>query len=244
MSRYWLNPKPLDPEAFAAQVADVCAVYQQAPAGLARGQHMISCDEMTGIQALERAAPSQPLRPGQVERREFEYIRHGTLCLLANLEVGNGQVVRASLGATRTEVDFAVHIAQTVASAPAARWIFVVDQLNTHKSESLVRLVAVQCGITAELGVKEQWGILESMATRAAFLSDGSHRIRFIYVPKHTAWLNQVEIWFSILVRRLLRRASFASVGAMQQRIEEFIADFNKTAKAFKWTYDGWHQAA
>jgi DDE superfamily endonuclease len=157
---------------------------------------------MTGIQALERIAPTKPVRPGLVERREFEYQRHATQSLSANFEIVTGQVIAPSLGPTRTEVDFAQHIAQTIAVDPAGNWVFIVDQLNTHQSEALVRLVAQQCGITEELGVKGECGILRSMATRAAFLSDASQRIQFVSVPKHTSWLNQVEIWFSILMRR------------------------------------------
>jgi hypothetical protein len=200
----------------------------------------MSTDEMTGIQALERAAPTQPMRAGRVERREFEYIRHGTQSLMVNFEVATGQVVSPSLGATRTEADFAAHIARTVALDDEGAWVFVVDQLNTHQSESLVRLVAAECELTAELGVKGESGILQSMATRAAFLSDPSHRIHFVYLPKHTSWLNQVEIWFSILVRRVLKRASFSSTEELGERILAFIEYFNRVlAKPFKWTYTG-----
>jgi putative transposase len=155
---------------------------------------------MTGIQALERKHPTQPMRPGQVERREFEYCRHGTVCLMANFEVATGQVLSPSLGATRTEADFAAHMAQTIATDPQAEWVFLVDQLNTHQSESLVRLVAEQCPLPLDLGVKGERGILKSMASRAAFLAEPGHRIRFLYTPKHSSWLNQIEIWFSILV--------------------------------------------
>jgi len=132
------------------------------------------------------------------------------------------------------------HIRQTVALAPDAQWIFIVDQLNTHKSESLVRFVAETCGLEQELGIKGQQGILQSMSTRAKFLSDETHRIRFVYTPKHTSWLNQIEIWFSILVRRLLKRGSFSSVNELRERILAFIDYFNETmAKPFKWTYAG-----
>jgi len=148
---------------------------------------------MTGIQALERVAVTKPMRPGQVERREFDYIRHGTLSLIMNFDIVSGQGVMPSLGPTRTEADFAAHIERTIATDPQAVWVFVADQLNTHQSESLVRLVAARCGLSDELGVKGESGVLQSMASRAAFLSDPKHRIQFVYVPKHTSWLNQVE---------------------------------------------------
>jgi transposase len=202
--------------------------------------HVVSTDEKTGMQANERSHPTRPMLPGLVERREFEYIRHGTQTLMANMEVATGKVIAPSISPTRTEEDFMVHIERTIALAPDAEWIFIVDQLNTHQSESLVRLVAEQCGLATELGVKGKSGVLESMVTRTAFLQEPSHRIRFVYTPKHTSWLNQVEVWFGILVRRLLKRASFSSVEDLRQRVLAFIDYFNKTmAKPFKWTYAG-----
>ena len=143
------------------------------------------------------------------------------------------------LSKTRTEADFKTHIEQTFAQDPQGEWVFVVDQLNTHKSESLVRWVAHVCDIQDELGEKGKSGILKSMKTRADFLIDESHRVRFVYTPVHASWLNQIECWFSILVRRLLKRASFTSIQDLQQRILDFIDFFNKTmAKPFKWTYN------
>lgn len=200
----------------------------------------MSTDEKTGIQALERKHPTRPMVPGKVELREFEYIRHGTQTLIANFEVALGRIIVPSVGPTRTEEDFVTHIERTIATDPDAEWVFVVDQLNTHKSESLVRLVDRLCNINADLGIKGKSGILQSMETRSAFLQDADHRIRFIYTPKHTSWLNQIEIWFSILVRRLLKRASFTSVEELRERILEFIDYFNRTmAKPFKWTCAG-----
>ena len=224
---------------FAEQSGTICDLYAYARLLHALGVRIMSTDEMTGIQALERAASTQPMRPGRVERREFEYIRHGTLSLIVNFEIATGQVVAPSLGPTRTEADFVAHIEQTIASDPEAVWVFVTDQLNTHQSETLVRLVARHCGITDELGVKGQSGILQSMATRAAFLSEKTHRIQFVYVPKHTSWLNQVEIWLSILVRRVIKRGNFTSVDDLRERILAFIDYFNQTAKPFRWTYTG-----
>jgi transposase len=225
--------------AFADQVETICTVYAYAPLLQAMGGHIVSCDEMTGIQALERIAPTQPMQPGQVERREFEYERHGTLSLICNFDVVPGQVLCPSLGPTRTEADFATHIAQTLDMDPEGVWLFVADQLNTHQSESLVRLVAERCGITDDLGEKGRSGVLQSMATRAAFLRDPTHRIQFVYTPKHTSWLNQIELWFSILVRRALKRGNFPSLEALRERILAFIAYYNQTAKPFRWTYKG-----
>lgn len=181
-----------------------------------------------------------PTRPGQVERIEFEYKRHGTLCLTANFDVVTGKAILPTIGPTRTEEDFVEHIAQTIDSDVHGTWIFVVDQLNTHKSEGLVRLVAERCGIDDDLGTKGKTGILESMASRKSFLDDKSHRIRFVYTPRHASWLNQVEIWFSILSRRALKRASFTSLEDLEKRLIAFIEYFNTVlAKPFRWTYAG-----
>lgn len=241
MSRYWLNAKTKtsDPAVFAAQVETLCTLYAYTVLLSTMGVRVISCDEMTGIQALERAAATQPMQTGQSERVEFEYVRHGTVSLIANFEIATGQVIAPSLGPTRTEADFVAHIAQTVDSDPDAPWLFITDQLNTHQSESLVRLVAERCNLTDDLGVKGKIGVLHSMDSRAAFLSDPTHRIQFLYVPKHTSWLNQVEIWFSILVRRVIKRGNFSSVDDLRAKILAFVDYFNRTTKPFRWTYTG-----
>ena len=215
----------------------MCGVYRSAIAAKATVR-TVSIDEMTGIQALERIAPSLPIKPGKVERCEFEYLRHGTQTLIAYLDVVTGKV-GGSVADTRTEQDFAAFLAALFASAaPTMSWRVVCDNLDIHMSEAVVRLVARQCGINdATLGRKQRHGVLASKASRAAFLRDHSHRITFHFTPRHASWLNQIEIWFSILVRKLIRRGDFTSKQDLRTKIQRFIAYFNETmAKPFRWT--------
>jgi len=239
LKRYWLKVQVEDLEAFRKNAEPICDVYKQALELHKQGIHVVSTDE-SPMQALERKSPDLLMKPGKVERHEYEYIRRGTQCLIANFEVATGKVITPTIDFTRKEEDFLVHITKTVATAPKDGWVFVTDNLNIHKSESLVRWVARQCNKEEDLGKKGSRGILKSLETRGDFLSNQEHRIRFLYTPKHCSWLNQIEIWFSILVRRLLKRASFTSVEDLRERVLKFIDYFNETmAKPFKWTYSG-----
>ena len=238
--RSWLTPPPAD-EAFVAAVADVHGLYRAAPQLTAAGERIVSSDELTGVQALERRHPGLPLAPGKVERRECAYVRHGTRTCILSRDVATGAIVAPSCGPTRTEEDFVAHIQAVVATDPtAARWHFVVDNLHTHQSATLVRYVATASGSTDDLGVKGKTGVLASQPSRAAFLREPSHALVFHDTPKHSSWRNQIEIWRSILTRKLLNRGSFTSVADLQAQVLACIDYDNRTmAKPFKWTYPG-----
>jgi transposase len=152
--KMWLNTTEKDLEKFQREVETVCQTYLNAPAlALANGTHTVSLDEATGLQALERNAPDKPVQSENVAKQEFEYTRHGTITLTAGVDVVTGMIISPTLEPTRTEPEFVQHIARTVIDD--GEWIFLVDCLNTHMSESLVKWVAEKCGLNDELGKKE-----------------------------------------------------------------------------------------
>ena len=215
----WLHSD--DPD-FEKKALEVARLYLDAPRLYRKGELVLCCDEKTGIQALERKYPDRPAEPGgRVARREFEYIRHGTRCLLATLVVPTGRVL-ADVTARRTSLDFFRHIRGVTEQFPeVGKFHWVLDNLNTHWSLSLCRLVAKLSGIRCPVKA------LKRGPARRAFLSDPEHKHVIHYTPKHGSWLNQIEIWFGVLARRVLRRGEFRSVEELARRILEYIGHYN-----------------
>jgi len=240
---YWEHPNIDDWEEFESSVEELCALNSQAEELHEKGVHLISTDEKTGIQALERLAPTMPMQKKRCEKQEFNYKRHGTQALIANLEIATGKSICPTIGDTRTEIDFANHIKQTIQSDPKSEWIFIVDQLNTHKSETLVKLIAQNIQDEQDLGLKGKSGILQNMPSRKKYLENKEHRIRFVYVPKHCSprcrgrlWLNLVECFFSAFSKRVLKRGDFTSKGDLRQKMLDYIQYYNKyLASVFNW---------
>jgi transposase len=233
--RSWMHSD--DPE-FEARALDICRLYLRAPVLYRQGELLLCTDEKTGIQALERKYPDKPAAPGLPALREPEYIRHGTRCLLATFVVATG-LVYGDVTAHRTNQDFRGHIRHTVGwlgerYPQATKFHWVMDNLNTHWSLEVCRLFARLNGVTFE--EKK----LKRGPERRAFLTDESHRHVIHYTPKHGSWLNQVELWFSVLERRVIRRGNFLSKADLMRKILAYI-DYHNVYKAhpYAWTYTG-----
>lgn len=240
-NKYWLTSKDKTDPRFHQRVASVCQAYSEAIELYEKeGVHTICIDEQTGIQALERIAADLPAGPGLIARREYEYKRHGTVCLFGNFHVATGRILEPLLRETRTEFDYLENLDNLIFQDPQARYRIIADNLTTHCSESLVRYVAEICGINEPLGKKGARGILKSVESRVEFLTDPSHRIQFLFTPRHCSWLNQIEIWFGTLRSKVTRWMNFASLDALEDAILSFIDYYNRTlAHPYNWTYKG-----
>lgn len=201
--------------------------------------NVVSSDEKTGIQALCHLT-TQRAKPGRIERKDPEYIRNGTSCLIASLNVKTGQLQNYSLGGTRKEEDYLRHVKEIVATNPNGDHIIICDQLNTHKSAALVEWIATQIGFEEDLGIKGKYGILNSMKSRMEFLENKQHRIRILYTPKHCSWMNQIENWFGKLQKQVINRGEFDSVTNLEHKIDNYISYYNIClAKPCKWKFTG-----
>ena len=230
-SVYWLNSH--DPD-FEAKARNICQLYVNALRYYEQGRLVICSDEKTGMQILERKHPTQLVLPGKPEKREQEYIRHGTRVLTGSFVVPTGQMLW-TLGETRKSKDFAAHLTKVKnALAKMQRYDWVVDNLNTHWSLDVCRVVAEWCQIPfvpADLRNGKQ---------RRAFLSDPTHDHVFHFTPKHGSWLNQVELWFSVLARRFLKRGDFRSAAEFEAKLTAYLDDYNDHhAHPYRWTYTG-----
>lgn len=239
----WCFTTEKDHELFEAQAREVCQTYLDAESAYQRDNtHTVCTDEMTSLQANERRAGTKLPRPGQSGKREHQYTRHGALSLTGSWHVVLGQMIHTTVAPTRTGEDFANHVERTMQPDPEANWIFVMDNLNTHSSEEVVRRVAGMLGIAQDtLGdKKKRRGILGSIQARRDFLSDPTHRIRFVFLPKHSSWLNQIEVVFGVVSKRVMRHGSFTSTDDLKSKLLKFVDYFNETfARPFNWTYTG-----
>jgi len=233
--RSWMHSD--DPN-FEPLALDICRLYVKAPVLYQHGELVVCTDEKTGIQALERKHPGKPALPKLPELREPEYIRHGTRCLLATFVVPTGAVY-GDVTARRTNRDYRAHLRHTVAwlgqrypQVQKVHW--VMDNLNTHWSLEVCRLFARLNGIKFE--PKK----LKRGPQRRAFLTDPAHRHVIHFTPKHGSWLNQVEMWFSVLARRVIRRGNFLSKADLARKILAYITYYNAyKAHPYAWTYMG-----
>ncbi len=200
--RGWLNRA--DDPSFWARAGAVCRLYLSPPPGTV----LVSIDEKTGIQAKSRKHPEVPARPGRDARREFEYVRHGTVSILAAMNVATGQIIAERIDRTdsATFTGFLAMLCQMI--PPHQRIHLIMDNGSSHTSA----------------------------ATRAWLAA--RPRLAVTYTPKHASWLNMVEQWFGVLARRLLRRGDFTSCDDLEAKITAFTIRHNKNARPYQWGYD------
>jgi hypothetical protein len=230
-SVYWLNSH--DPD-FDTKARAICRLYLEAPAMYRRGRLVICCDEKTGMQAPGRPHPTRPAQPGTPGRREQDYLRYGTRALITSFVVATGEVI-GDLGPTRTSVDFAAHLGQVAGRSPEIQGCdWVVDNLNPHWSLDVCRVMADLSAVplvAAELRTGQR---------RRTSLTDPTHKHVIHFTPTHGSWLNQVELWFSVLARRFLNRGDFSSMEDCEARLLAFLDDYNKRhAHPYRWTDTG-----
>lgn len=233
-------PKIEDWSEFKNKVKTICDLIMLAVNNLKINNfHLISVDEKPSIQALERK--ELPLEIGKPARRETEYKRNGKTCLIAGSQVTTGKLVSHCLTEKNDENAFVAFIIQTVLKFDKKdKIVFLLDNLRTHYTASLVECIASLIGYSGSLGKKRRYGILHNMQSRKAFLENTNHRIYFVYTPKHCSWLNPIENWFSILQRRVINGGNFRSVQDLKTKINAYIDYHNSTLfRRINWQFTG-----
>jgi transposase len=200
--RGWL--RRVDDPAFWTRAGEVCRLYLDPPAGTV----LVSIDEKTGIQAKTRRHPEIPLRPGHAARREFEYVRHGTVSIIAAMDVATGHVLTRRIGRNTSAAFTAFLTMLDDTTDPALHIHLIMDNGSSHTAR----------------------------ATRAWLAAHP--RFRVTYTPRHASWLNMIEQWFGVLARQLLRRGDFASREDLEAQITEFTIRHNETARPYRWSYN------
>jgi transposase len=204
----WLTRR--DTPEFWERAADVCGLYLSPPENAV----VLSIDEKTGIQAKSRKHPTQPLRPGRPERREFEYVRHGTASLIAAFDVKSGKV----------------H-ARDIERNNSITFMGFLEEIDEQIDDELAIHIVLDNGSSHTSKATKAW-----LAAHPRFVVH--------HTPAHASWLNQVEAFFSILTRKLLRRGDFSSREDLVAKLLAFIEHYSETAKPFKWVYDAKRPAA
>lgn len=235
-----MTPKIDDWKTFKDQVRVICDLITNSCKGLETSNlNLVSIDEKPGIQALERK--EMPMMPGKPLRRDVEYKRNGKTCLIAGFEVNSGKIVHHSHVSKNDEDAFLAFIKQTIQKYDLhTRIVFLVDNLRTHSTVSLVKYIASVLGYSEPLGQNRKSGILKNLQTRREFLSDPSHDVYFQFTPKHCSWLNPIENWFSVLQRRVITNGNFASPDDLRVKIDAYIDFHNRyELKILNWQFTG-----
>jgi putative transposase len=229
-SIYWLQSHAAD---FQERAQEICRLYLDAERLYQLGELVLSVDEKTGLLIRRRKYPSKPARPGQPRLQEAEYVRLGCRHLSATFCVNTGQVAY-DLTQTHNGTDFVAHLRHAVLEMPKAqRYHWVLDNNRTHSTPAVCAAVAQLSGVELPCG-------LSTAKARREWLSDPVHKHVFHFTPVHGSWLNQVELFFSVLSRKLLQRDDFASLEAFVERVRQWMSDYNlEWAHAYRWTYAG-----
>jgi transposase len=190
-----------DPQ-LEAKLGDVVGLYLDPPAGAV----VVSVDEKSQIQALDRTQPILPLRQGIPEQQTHDYIRNGTTSLFAALEVATGKITADACYPRHTNVEFLAFLKLVAKAHPRVRLCVIADNYATHKHPAVKAWLAK------------------------------NPRITLHFTPTSCSWLNMMEIFFGIITRQAIRRGTFTDLTDLHDAIRTYIDSYNHRAKPFTWT--------